>query len=224
MGFVHSFVSGVIRIGLEIMCRIEKADLKNIPTEGPLICYSNHIGQLEVPLVFVELLPRKLTGFAKIESWDNPLLHWLFNLWGIIPIRRGEADMDAMRAAFKKLDDGYVFGVSPEGTRSKTAALLKAHPGATLLALHNNAPLIPLAHWGGEDFTKNLKRLKRTDFHIRVGRKFYLDARGERVTKEVRQQMVDEMMYELARLLPEKYRGEYADLENATQKYLRFED
>ena len=69
-------------------------------------------------------------------------------------------------------------------------------------------------------FLSNLKHLKRTDFHIRVGEPFKLDPGGERVTKEVRQQMVDEMMYRMAAMLPEYYRGAYADLENATEKYL----
>ncbi len=82
--------------------------------------------------------------------------------------------------------------------------------------------MLPIAHWGGENFLKNLKRLKRTDFYIRVGKPFVLDAGGERVTKEIRQQMADEMMYQLAKLLPEYYRGEYADLEKATEKYIRW--
>jgi 1-acyl-sn-glycerol-3-phosphate acyltransferase len=78
------------------------------------------------------------------------------------------------------------------------------------------------AHWGGENFKENIRRLKRTDFHIRVGPVFHLDAHGKRVTKEIRQQMADEIMYQLAKLLPAEYRGEYADLEKATEEYLRF--
>ena len=81
---------------------------------------------------------------------------------------------------------------------------------------------MPIAHWGGENFRSNLKRLKRTDFHIRCGRMFQLDSHGERVTKEIRQQMVDELMYQMAMLLPPEYRGEYSDLEKATEKYLQF--
>ena len=110
--------------------------------------------------------------------------------------------------------------IAPEGTRNKTGKLLRAQPGIITLALRTGAPLLPVAHWGGENFLANLKRLKRTDFHIRVGEPFKLDPGNERVTKEVRQQMVDEMMYRLAAMLPENYRGAYADLENATEKYI----
>jgi 1-acyl-sn-glycerol-3-phosphate acyltransferase len=98
--------------------------------------------------------------------------------------------------------------------------LLKAQPGIITLALRSGAPLVPIVHWGGENFSQNIKRLKRTDFHIRVGEPFKLNPGKERVTSEVRQRMVDEMMYRLATMLPEYYRGAYADLENATEKYL----
>jgi 1-acyl-sn-glycerol-3-phosphate acyltransferase len=209
------------RIGLEIMCRIDKADLRKIPDRGPLIVYSNHTGQVEVPLLFSQLQPRPATGLAKIETWDGWFLRWIFDLWGAIPLRRGEADMYAMRRALSALEQGYILGIAPEGTRSKTGALIRAHPGIVTLALRSNAPLLPLAHWGGEGFLPNLKRLKRTDFHIRVGEPFTLDPGGEKVTRETRQQMVDEMMYKLAALLPEQYRGEYADLSKATTHFLK---
>ena len=129
--------------------------------------------------------------------------------------------MDAMHQSINIVKEGYIFGISPEGTRSYDGKLLRAHPGIVSIALRSKAPLQPVAHWGAEDFPKNIKRMRRTDFHIRVGEPFYLDAHGERVTGEARQQMVDEMMYQLAKLLPEKYRGYYADLESATKKYIR---
>jgi 1-acyl-sn-glycerol-3-phosphate acyltransferase len=217
------FVTFVCKFGLEILCRIRKENWERIPDRGPLIAYSNHTGRLEVPLMYTQMLPRPAIGFAKIEVWDNKFMGWVFSLWNVIPLRRGEADMEALHKAIAVVNQGMIFGISPEGTRSKTGALIRAHGGTALLALHTGAPLIPIAHWGGENFTHNLKRFRRTDFYIRVGNMFRLDAHGEKVTKEIRQQMADEMMYELAKLLPPEYRGEYADLENATTKYLKFE-
>jgi hypothetical protein len=70
---------------------------------------------------------------------------------------------------------------------------------------------------GWRGYLKNLKRFKRTDFHIRVGESFILDTGGTEVTGEMRQQIVDEMMFQLAALLPEVYRGEYFDLGNSTK-------
>jgi 1-acyl-sn-glycerol-3-phosphate acyltransferase len=98
--------------------------------------------------------------------------------------------------------------------------MIKAQPGIVTLAQRSGAVLVPLANWGGENFLKNLKSLKRTDFNIRVGEPFKIDPHGERVTGELRQRIADEMMYKVAELLPERYRGVYADLENATETYL----
>lgn len=217
---VYWFVTYAVKLATSIMCRIDAPDLQKFPKKGPYIAYSNHTGQIEVPLLYSHLQPRPTTGLAKVETWDGWFLRWVFNLWGAIPIRRGEADMNAMRMSLQVLQNDEILVIAPEGTRNKTGKLLKAQPGVITLALRTGAPLLPMAHWGGETFLSNLKRLKRTDFHIRVGEPFKLDPGNVRVTKEVRQQMVDEMMYRLAALLPESYRGAYADLENATDTYL----
>jgi 1-acyl-sn-glycerol-3-phosphate acyltransferase len=222
MNLTYWFITYGCKFGLEVMCRIQKENWDSIPARGPLIAFANHTGAVEAPIVYTQLVPRPATALAKIETWNNKFLGWVFTLWGIIPIRRGEADMEALRASLEALKDGKILGISPEGTRNRTGQLIRAHGGIAMLALKSGAPLLPIAHWGGENFLKNLKQLKRTDFHLRVGKPFTLEAGGERVTKEIRQQMADEMMYQVAKLLPEYYRGEYADLENATEKYIRW--
>jgi 1-acyl-sn-glycerol-3-phosphate acyltransferase len=220
MNFTHWFINFIIRVYTRITCRIDAPNLDNFPARGPLIAIANHTGQIEVPMLFAHLQPRKLTGWAKVEAWDNWFLHWVFGVWGAIPVRRGEADMKALKLALKALEEGKIFGLAPEGTRNKTGKLIRALPGTVIIALHSGAPIIPIAHWGGEVYLKNLKRLKRTDFHIRVGEPFTINVEGVRVTGEIRQQIVDEMMYELAKLLPEEYRGVYSDMSKATGKYI----
>jgi 1-acyl-sn-glycerol-3-phosphate acyltransferase len=223
MNLMKWIVTYGCKFGLNVMCRIDARELRKVPLNGPLMLYTNHTGTVEAPIMYTQLQPRdKLTAIAKVENWDNWFINWIFTLWDIIPIRRGEADMVAMRKALDAIEKGYILGISPEGTRSRDGKLLRARGGIAMLALHSGAPLQPVAHWGGENFGSNVAHLKRTNFDIRVGPIFYLDAHGERVTKEVRQQMADEMMYQLAKLLPQEYWGEYSDLANATEKYLRF--
>ena len=213
-------INFIIRVYTRITCRIDAPDLQTIPMQGPLIVISNHTGQIEVPLLFAHLQPRKMTGWAKIEAWNNKFLNWVFGVWGMIPVRRGEADMHALKAAIRALEKGYIFGIAPEGTRNHNGILIRALPGTVTLALHTGAPVLPVAHWGGEKLMKNLKRFKRTDFHIRLGEPFKVDMQGVKVTSEIRQQIVDEMMYEIAKLMPEEYRGAYSDLSKATGKFL----
>ena len=90
--------------------------------------------------------------------------------------------------------------------------------------MHSGAPLLPLVYYGGEHFRSNLVRLRRTDFNIRVGRRFTIETGGVKVTRPVRQAITDEIMYQLAGLLPPVYRGVYANLDSATENYLRFQN
>ena len=213
-------ITFLLRIYFWLTLRIDAPNgLSSVPQKGPLIVITNHTGQVEVP-VFANLLqPRRITGWGKAEAFDNPFLKWVFSAWDIIPVHRGEADLTALKTALRMLEEGRIFGVAPEGTRNKTGILRRGLPGAAILAMKSGAPVLPIVHWGGETFLKNLKSFKRTDFHIRVGEPFYVKADGK-VTGEMRQEMVDEMMYRIAELMPEEYRGEYSDLSKASSKYL----
>ena len=216
---IYNLVLFLVRFGIKILCHIDAPNIDQFPQKGPLIVISNHTGQLEVPVFFGQLAPRPITGWAKMEAWDNAFLNWLFDLWGLIPVRRGEADTSALRKAIKALNDGFIFGLAPEGTRNKTGRLIRAHPGAVMLATRSNAPILPLAHWGGEDFLKNLPRFKRTDFHIRVGKPFKLVVDGVKLTREIRQQIADEMMLRIAELMPSEYHGAYENVMLGEKKF-----
>jgi 1-acyl-sn-glycerol-3-phosphate acyltransferase len=196
--------------------------LSRIPDRGPLIILGNHVNFLEVPLLYVYFQPRPVLGFAKAETWDNPAKRFLFDLGGAIPLNRGEADVTAFRQALRVLEAGHILAVAPEGTRSGHGRLQVGLPGSVFLALRTGAPLLPVVHYGGERFWHNLSRLRRTDFHVVVGQPFFLDPGGVKVTGRVRQQMTQEIMYQMAALLPPPYRGVYSDLSRATERYVRF--
>ena len=91
--------------------------------------------------------------------------------------------------------------------------LRRAMPGTAILAVRSGVPVLPIVHWGGETYLKNLKHFKRTDFHLRVGEPFTVKVDGK-VTADMRQQVVDEMMYKIAALMPEEYRGVYRTSES----------
>jgi 1-acyl-sn-glycerol-3-phosphate acyltransferase len=216
---VNTTLKGFTRL----LCRVDDRQLARIPAAGPLILVSNHINFIEVPLVYTHLLPRPVTGFAKAETWDNPAMAYLFNLWKAIPLRRGEADLAGLRLGLRALEAGQILAVAPEGTRSGDGRLKRGYPGIVMLALLSGAPVLPLAYYGSERFRSNLSRLRRTDFHILVGEQFTLLPQTARVSAHIRQKIADEIMYQLAALLPPAYRGEYADLSQASRDYLVFQ-
>jgi 1-acyl-sn-glycerol-3-phosphate acyltransferase len=216
---VNTTIKGLTRI----VCRVDSEQLKDVPAQGPLIIVANHINFIEVPLIYTHLQPRPVTGFAKAETWDNRLMGYLFDLWEAIPLQRGEPDLPALRRAIEALQAGKIIAVAPEGTRSGDGKLQRGHPGVVFLAQRSQAPILPIAYHGGERLGKNLRRLRRTDFHIEVGRPFTIDTHGVRVTRQVRQKIADEIMYQLSAILPKAYRGVYSNLENASQDFLRFD-
>jgi 1-acyl-sn-glycerol-3-phosphate acyltransferase len=223
MALTHRIVIAIFKGLTSLLCRVDDAQLARVPDQGPLIVVTNHVNILEIPIIYTHLQPRPVTGFVSAHRWDSRWSRWLLDVCGAIPLRRGEADVAALRRGIKMLKAGHMVVIAPEGTRSGHGRLQKAHPGVVLLALHSGAPLLPVVYYGSERYRDNLRRLRRTDFHIVVGKPFYLDAGGVKVTRQVRRQMTDEVMYQMSALLPPAYRGVYSDLNAATEMYLTFQ-
>jgi 1-acyl-sn-glycerol-3-phosphate acyltransferase len=212
---------------LKLSLRMETDELQKIPRKGPLILFTNHVNFLEGPAIYTtlqQIQPRALTGFAKIEFWENPITAFLFDTWDAIPLKRGEADLNAIKEAVTRIKAGQVFAMAPEGTRSRSGKLQRAHPGIAMLGYMSGAPIMPIACYGHENYKSDWKRLHRPRFHLTVGQPFRLDAGDQKIKGAVRQKMADEIMYRLAAMLPEPYRGAYADLSQATTEYLNFDD
>lgn len=222
MSLAYTVVTTSIKGLTRILCNVDDGQLVKVPEKGPLIVACNHINFMDAPLLYTHLQPRNVTGFAKAETWDNPALGFLFDLWGAIPIQRGEVDTKAFRRGLEALQQGKILGVAPEGTRSRHGKLGRGLPGIITLAYHSKAPVLPLVFYGVEQLGENIKELKRTDFHIRVGRLFTLTFPQGKMDRELRKLMVDEIMYQIAALLPHEYRGYYSDLAKQSTNFLTF--
>ena len=217
------FVNWGIRGISHLICKVDSSQLSKIPKRGPLIIVLNHVNFLDAPLISVHVLPKPLTALVKIETWKSPLLGPLFTMWEAIPIRRGEADLTAFQAAQQALKEDKMVAVAPEGTRSGDGVLGKGLPGVVLLALRSGAPMLPLVYYGHENYKDDFRHLRRAPFHIAVGEPFRLKNVHGILGKDVREKITEEIMYQLAALLPEKYRGSFADISKASKNYLSFD-
>ena len=213
-------VNFIVRLVFHSVCRINNADFRQFPARGPMILVGNHVNFLEAPIMFSQLDSPYYSAIAKRESWKNPLFNFLFNLWGIIPIDRGVVDREAFRLAYAALAKDKILIMAPEGTRSKDGCLLPGKPGVTALALRGDTPLFPAVMYGHENFWQNLKRLRRTQVNVSVGKPFRIDPQQASLARESRQAVTDEVMYKLAELLPERYRGAYQFEGKITYRYL----
>jgi 1-acyl-sn-glycerol-3-phosphate acyltransferase len=221
---LKSVINSIVKIFAILFLKLDASELNKVPQEGPLIAIGNHINFLEPPIMIAHLHPRKTTGLVKKENWDNPLFALLFNVWGGIPIDRDIADFTAFQDAKKALKEGKILAVAPEGTRTHDGELIQGKPGVAMLALQTDVPLQAVAFFGHEGFWDNLKRFKRTPLNIRVGKRFRINLEGQRKSKEVLQSVADEMMLELAKLLPPKYWGFYADWDKSDPQFIEYLD
>jgi 1-acyl-sn-glycerol-3-phosphate acyltransferase len=218
------FVNTVIRFLLHILLKIDSSELAKVPEKGPLLAVANHINFLDAPVLITHLQPRPITGFVKKETWDNPLMAFLFNVWEGIPIDRSIADFAAFKEAKKALSEGKILAVAPEGSRSNDGCLMRGKPGITILASKIDVPILPIVYYGHEEFRGNIRKLKRTRMTIKVGKPFLIKSGGDRKNKEVVQAVTDAIMLEIVDLLPEKYHGVYADIFVDREKYIQYLD
>jgi len=221
---LKSVINSIVKIFAILFLKLDASELTKVPQEGPLIAIGNHINFLEPPIMIAHLHPRKTTGLVKKENWDNPLFKFLFNIWGGIPIDRDIADFTAFQRAKEALKEGKILAVAPEGTRTHDGQLIQGKPGVAMLALQTDVPLQAVAFFGHEGFWANFKRLRRTPLNIRVGKRFRINLEGQRKSKEILQAVADEMMLELAKLLPPKYWGFYADWEKNNPQFIEYLD
>ncbi len=222
MKIIRGLVNFVIKVLISIACRIDASELNKIAAAGPLILATNHVNFLEIPLIYIWMQPRPLNALIKIETTRHPFFGFLADSWGGIPVRRGEFDRSALMTCIKSLEDGNILAISLEGTRSGDGKLLQGYPGVIPIALKTAAPIQPVAFYGHENFWKNILSLKRTDFKIVVGEPFLLKNPGLGMSRDVRQEIVDQIMLRLAILMPEKYRGFYSDLSQMKNDYYDF--
>jgi len=203
----------IIHAILRTICKVDFKELNKIPLKGPYIVAINHTNFLEVPMIFTHLLPRKVVGIAKKETWRSGLIKWVANNWEAISVDRDGQSTETFRKSRKVLRDGYFLIIAPEGTRNQDGKLRIGKPGVISIALRSNVPIIPVAHFGGEDIIKNLKSLKRTKFTFKVGTPIILHPESK-ADQDKRKYFTDQLMYRIAELLPEEYRGVYSNLKN----------
>lgn len=185
--------------------------LEHVPRQGAALLVFNHLGHLDAPLLYMIAKRRDLTGWVantyRKSSLVQTAVKWLDGIW----IDRDGVDISAIRAARTYLKEGRILGISPEGTRSHTGALIEGKHGVAYLAAISGTLIIPAAITGTELVSKAWQRLRRPNLTIRFGKPFTL-APLERATRDKDlQQGTDEIMCRIAVMLPAAYRGIYAD-------------
>lgn len=212
MTLANRISNALLSLVLRITCRLDIQDLKDkVPMEGPMIIVSNHISTLEGPLLYLFMRPRHTIALAKQELWEKSFTRHLMQWWECIPVNREGMDREALNACFSVLDRKDILCIAPEGTRTEDGRLIQGKAGTGFIAFKKKVQILPIANYGIEDFSKNIRRLRRTPVTIKVGKPFIIESDKRRLNNEERQQVTDEMMLRIAELMPSEYHGFYAD-------------
>ncbi len=210
---MRNFLRWLIRSLLRLIARVDVRGYENLPAENSYVLATNHIGILDAILAFYAL-DRWDIYIPVAEKWEkNWFLNWLGKHFNFVFIDRFHPDIQAMRKLIRLMEEGNALAISPEGTRSRAGSLIEAKPGVTYLATKLNRPIVPIAITGTEDkvILGNLKRLRRSHFTITAGPHFTLPLLPREGRDEALKNYTDEIMCRIAVMLPEKYRGVYAD-------------
>jgi 1-acyl-sn-glycerol-3-phosphate acyltransferase len=193
---------------LKIVARVDVQGLENLPA-GPFVVVINHLSSFDTlaGIAVGPIIPA--TTFAAIEHRSDPIGGWILDQLGVIWVHRSEADRDASKLALEEIKSGTVMAMAIEGTRSRTGGLLPGKSGPAFLASRAHVPLVPGAIWGTEKIVSNMKRLRRSEVHVRLGQPFHLPE--GRANTEQLEAYTDQVMLQIAAMLPPQYRGVYAD-------------
>lgn len=170
------------------MYRIKVVGKENIPKDGPVLICSNHIANVDPPIVGITS-NRDIYFMAKEELFKNPIIGGILKRVNAFPIKRGMRDRNALRKGLDVLSGNNVLGLFPEGSRQKTGEIGKGLAGAGFFALRSEAVVVPCAIIGPYKTFKPLKVVYGKPIDLTEYRQEKASAQvvTDRIMEEIRQ-------------------------------------
>jgi 1-acyl-sn-glycerol-3-phosphate acyltransferase len=192
--------------------------VENIPKTGGAIIASNHLAVVDDALIPLTS-PRMVHFMGKAEYFEGKgvkgrFIKWWFTSVGVFPVDRsgGSKSLGAMAHALEILEDGHLFGIHVEGTRSPDGRLYRGHTGAARLALESGCPIVPTAVIGSREVQKPGQVIPGKG-HTKVvyGEPIPVKRQDpDTITREQLHELTDELMRRIAQLSGQEYVDEYA--------------
>jgi 1-acyl-sn-glycerol-3-phosphate acyltransferase len=214
VGQLYPLARAIMDPVFRFLWRIELEGLDHVPARGGAIIAPNHLSVID-HFVVGAALPRRITYVGKAEYMDSWKTKYLFPALGMIPIDRsgGSAAQGALDAAAGLLEAGELFGIYPEGTRSRDGLLHKGHTGVARLAIRTGCPIIPTGLQGTLEVQPPDTPVPRPFrvMRVRFGRPVDVSRyAGREDDRLVLRQITDEVMYEIRELSGQDYVDSYA--------------
>lgn len=196
-----------------LLARVTIRGEEHVPYGKPYVVAMNHVSIFDPPFV-AAFWPEQLEIIGAIDVFGKPGQGQLLRLYGVIPVHRGDYDRSLLTKLISILKSGIPLLIAPEGSRSHVPGMQRAKPGIAYLVEQTNAQVVPVGLVGTtEDFWHRASRGKKPPLEMRIGKPITLPAITAKGTEKhaERQRNADLVMSYLAGLLPEEYRGVYAE-------------
>jgi 1-acyl-sn-glycerol-3-phosphate acyltransferase len=196
-----------------LFARVTVTGIENVPRGRPYVVAMNHVSIFDPPFV-ASFWPEQMEIIGASDVFERPGQGLILKSYGVIPVHRGEYDRPLFTRIISVIKAGYPLLIAPEGSRSHVPGMQRAMPGLSYIIEQTKVPVVPAAIVGTtKDFLHKARRVERPPLEMHVGSPIMLPeitAKGKE-RHEARQANSDLVMRHLAGLLPEKYRGVYAD-------------
>ena len=139
---VWKSVQCVARILSTVLFDLKVYGLENIPRRGGALIVCNHQSFLD-PIVMNVRLRRPLSYIAKAELFENAFMDWLLRSVGAFPVRQGSGDVGAVRQSIRRLREGRLLNLFPEGARTPDGEIGRIEKGVALIDRRAHVPVVP---------------------------------------------------------------------------------
>lgn len=193
---------------------LNKENIKLI--KQPVIFVSNHLSNSDAVVLNMVLNNINPYFVAGIKLTGNPITKMGLAAFNIIPIHPNTPDISAVKACIEEINEGRSVFIFPEGTRSRTGKMLEAKKGVSLIARKCRVPIVPIGITGTEKLLPvNDKNMGEENFNqaivsVNIGKQILLPQKNEGEDRNTYdEKCINKIMYGIAGLLPEDYRGFY---------------
>lgn len=180
----------IFKIFAIILYRPKIVGKENLPKDGGTLLCPNHVSTLDAAVI-VAMFKRKVNVLAKEELFKNGFLCWIADLFGIYPVKRGKADMQAIKISLTLLKRNELLLMFPEGTRNGMAKGIKPKNGAVLIAATAGKPIIPIGIQGSfKPFTKVIVNIGKPIDYSKLKEEVKDKEQASELTKDLMKEIV----------------------------------
>ncbi|MFX0548258.1 lysophospholipid acyltransferase family protein [Hathewaya histolytica] len=218
-GIVHFLARKVVNKNINKYANIKINGLENLKDiKTPTIFICNHLSNSDGLILGKVLKDFDPTFVAGIKLSNDPTTNLAIGIHKTTTIKPNTADKEGLKNIMNLIKEGENIIIFPEGTRSRTGKMIEAKKGILLISKLTKAPIVPIGLYGTEKLLPinkegdmSSEKFNYADVNVSIGKQFFMPKKESDEDKKVyEERAINEIMYSIADLIPEEYRGVYS--------------